>query len=1171
MTFLREPNAEPIPGYRLIEPLGSGGFGEAWKCEAPGGILKACKFIFGNLNSLDSDSARAEQELGALHCVKEVRHPFVLSLDRFDQVEGELVCFMELADKNLHDLFEECIAAGMVGIPRADLLRYIRETAEALDHMQQKYNLLHLDIKPRNLFLISDHVKVADFGLVKRIGGEPGAATSVTPLYAPPETYKGDVSPNSDQYSLAIVYQEMLTGQRPFTGKNARQLMMQHMQAEPELRSLPEEERPVVARALAKDPAKRYPSCLAFTHALYAARRSLKPEMIVAPLADGQRPRSLAATADDILLEQLAESSSLAVSPPVEEEPATPIGMTQAQQNGALRPTLIVCVGGFGRRALLELRCRFLDRFGTLKKIPLLNFLYLDGDLEALKSALRGTQEMACAAEEVYHMPLQPIVNYRRRALNQLNEWLPQEKLYTIPRSLQTQGVRALGRLAFVDHHQRLLARIRRALQRIAHPDALYQSVQQTELALRDIRPRVYIIAAAGGGASGLLPDLGYGIRRMLLQLKQPHAEITTLLFCGAPEDPATPRSEQANIYATLTELHHFSEPSVSFTAQYSADAPRLVENDKPFQQIYLLKLANRTPESLRDAVAHLGSYLFHELTTPLGIRLEGKRRTAPPAEATRFRSFGTYGVWFPRGLLLRMAARGAGAKFLREWQLPNDGERNAAVEQTVAEALKDPELALDNVCRRIEESAAASFDGSLEAALTALLSAIEQQSLQAVAEDDPGNWANQTLAKVQEWLGDLKAALHGGELQRSQLSRSISAAIQKTAEAFEKRWCKAAFSLMDLPGRRLAAAEAALERFVQFCQQEYARHEPELTKEAQRLHELRDQLDRARHNCMTGQGGGFSLFGGKSRRLLRAFMEQLSAFSRQTLSRDLVYAGVQFYGTLRGRMHDRLRDISFCRQRLRNMQEALESPTGGDDAQVPSRYDVEMTPGQTPLPSAEAYWNHLRETETARVVLPQGETELDRASSQFLQSLTAEQWAHLEQSLQDQVLGPLGGVHHICETYSDLARSLAMPVLTHLVGVLGEFLPVTDVAQVEIATAEARQVSLGSQIEKYHARSAQLVAGANPAQQLAFLLVPASDSGKAFGEHAKEALSQLEVMRVPGQADLMFCREQGYLTPEDLRPVLNACRTAYTELSLTPNGSPHARFDVTDWVPVDL
>src|SRR5581483_6216579 len=408
-----------------------------------------------------------------------------------------------------------------------------------------------------------------------------------------------------------------------------------------------------------------------------------------------------------------------------------------------------------------------------------------------------------------------------------------------------------------------------------------------------------------------------------------------------------------------------------------------------------------------------------------------------------------------------------------------------------------------------------------LDAALTALLSSLEQQSLQSVAEADPGNWANQTIARLQDWQGDLKAAVHGGELQRSKVSRALSAAIQKTAEVVEKRWCKAAFALMDLPGRRFAAAEAVLDRMVAFCQEESARHEPELAEYVTRLHELRDQLDQARHNCMTGQGAGFSLFGGKSRRLLRAFMEQLSAFSRQALARDMVYAGVQFYATLAGRIKDRARDISFCRQRIRHMQEALANPTVSDESAAAQRYEVELTPSQTPLATAETYWDELRESETARVVLPNGETDLQAAAARFLESLQSEHWSQLEQSLQEQVLSPLGGVHHICETYSDLARSLATPVLNHLIASLGEMLPITDVAQVEMSTAEARQVPLAEQIQKYHAHSAPLLAGAKSVHEQSLLLVPASDSGKAFGEEAKKALPELEVMRVPGQADL--------------------------------------------------
>src|SRR5438034_10412657 len=262
MSALLTSQSEPIPGYKLLERLGRGGFGEVWKCEAPGGIHKAIKFVYGDLDTAGDDGKPAEQEFKALARVKQVRHPFILSLERFDVIEGQLVIVMELADRNLWDRFRECRNQGLPGIPRDELLRYLEEAAEALDLMNSEYKLQHLDIKPQNLFLVHNHIKVADFGLVKDFEGMVASLTGgVTPIYAAPETFEGYVSRFSDQYSLSIVYQEMLTGHRPFTGTNVRQLILQHMQATPDVSALPAEDQPIILRALAKQPDDRHPSC----------------------------------------------------------------------------------------------------------------------------------------------------------------------------------------------------------------------------------------------------------------------------------------------------------------------------------------------------------------------------------------------------------------------------------------------------------------------------------------------------------------------------------------------------------------------------------------------------------------------------------------------------------------------------------------------------------------------------------------------------------------------------------------------------------------------------------------------------------------------------------------------------------------------------------------------
>ncbi len=262
----KQPGAEPLPGYRLLLPLGRGGFGEVWKCEAPGGLHKAIKFVA-------ADGERYRQELSAFEQIKSIRHPFLLGLDRVELTGGELVMVMELADCQLQDRFRVCRNEGLPGIPRHELTGYMEEVGEALDMMGNRYGLQHLDVKPENLFLVAGHAKIGDYGLVRRAQNrvKEDDNRGFTPRYTAPEVLLGRVDMRSDQYSLALVYCELIAGHFPYTGQSAQQLMLQHLHAAPDLSRIHESDRPAIEKALSKEPSERFQSCQAFVHFLLKA------------------------------------------------------------------------------------------------------------------------------------------------------------------------------------------------------------------------------------------------------------------------------------------------------------------------------------------------------------------------------------------------------------------------------------------------------------------------------------------------------------------------------------------------------------------------------------------------------------------------------------------------------------------------------------------------------------------------------------------------------------------------------------------------------------------------------------------------------------------------------------------------------------------------------------
>lgn len=143
-------------------------------------------------------------------------------------------------------------------------------------------------------------------------------------------------------------------------------------------------------------------------------------------------------------------------------------------------PVLFLGVGGLATRVFRQLRRRFHDRLGTNEKIPAIEFLLLDTDIQSLNLAARAAGGLELRATEMLPMPLRSSEAYRSLPGSML-ESISRRWLYNIPYSLQTEGLRPLGRLALVDHFKRLLDRTRESISRISNEASIAATAQRRD------------------------------------------------------------------------------------------------------------------------------------------------------------------------------------------------------------------------------------------------------------------------------------------------------------------------------------------------------------------------------------------------------------------------------------------------------------------------------------------------------------------------------------------------------------------------------------------------------------------------------------------------------------------------------------------------------------------
>jgi serine/threonine-protein kinase len=313
--------------YRLDHPLAAGGMGEVWRAtDVVLGRTVAVKVLLPALLTDPEFGRRFEAEA---RMMASLRHPGIV--DVFDYGEADLptggkVAYLVMECVDGQPLSER-LAAGR--LDQARTLAVVSQVARAL-HVAHRHGIVHRDVKPGNLLVETDGtVRLVDFGIARSTAVTAQTAGQVvgTALYIAPEQAAGQpVSAATDVYALGAVAYHCLAGTPPYTGDNPVAVAARHIYDEPP--PLPDDIDPrvraLVGRAMAKEPADRYPTAAAFAAAVRRTARDL---------GDGSAA-ALAVT--DRRLAGLADPA--ATAPVVGRTPAGPDTLRMAAVGRPTRP-----------------------------------------------------------------------------------------------------------------------------------------------------------------------------------------------------------------------------------------------------------------------------------------------------------------------------------------------------------------------------------------------------------------------------------------------------------------------------------------------------------------------------------------------------------------------------------------------------------------------------------------------------------------------------------------------------------------------------------------------------------------------------------------------------------------------------------------------------------------
>ena len=331
MKFKYRSGQQPLDGFTLKRGVGKGGFGEVYFAVSDGGKEVALKLLIGH----------SEVELrGIANCLN-MKHPNLVHVyDLREDGEGQKWLVMEYV---LGESMSAVLNRHPTGLPLSLTKEWFAALARAVGHLHDR-GVVHRDIKPANIFVEAGTLKVGDYGLCKTISTSQRQTRTVgTVHYMAPEVSTGNYSQKIDQYACAVVLHEMLTGKIPFDGESDGEILMKHLTATPDLGGVPAEFRPILAKALDKNPNKRYGS-------MAEMAKAVEPIQLLQAVPVGVRLSTVAAVAapPGLLLTPDAEPAKappIPVPAPPRVADKTPLPMARPVQPPTFRDRFTGLIG----------------------------------------------------------------------------------------------------------------------------------------------------------------------------------------------------------------------------------------------------------------------------------------------------------------------------------------------------------------------------------------------------------------------------------------------------------------------------------------------------------------------------------------------------------------------------------------------------------------------------------------------------------------------------------------------------------------------------------------------------------------------------------------------------------------------------------------------------------